>query len=174
MDHHTSSADLPLVLEALAATPLHTQAQETVSQVLHPFQRPVQPSALAAHFAFIENHFTRHSVEEIIAALEKEPTAWHQETVALLRKKSPTSLKVTLRQLHEGLKRDFAQCMQLEYHLMCHFTQSHDLYEGIRAILIEKTQNPQWQPAELNEISQETVEAYFLPLPGEEAQLLFT
>jgi enoyl-CoA hydratase len=113
-------------------------------------------------------------IEEIMHALDSNKQTWCQETAAILRKKSPTSLAVTLRQLHTGLHLDFAHCMQLEYQLMLHFIQGHDFFEGIRALLIDKDQAPQWQPAELKTLTVEGIEAYFKPLPGQTAPFIFT
>lgn len=174
IDYKIQSDNLPIVLKSLAETPYRGKGHDTVSHILNKYHQSAQLSPLTAYYPFINQHFLKHSVEEILGALEAQTSPWHKETAATLVKKSPTSLKVTLRQLHEGLKRDFDQCMQLEYHLMCHFIQSHDFFEGIRAILIEKTQNPEWQPAELHKISKAEVEAFFTPLAGDTAQLLFT
>lgn len=174
LDYKILSTNLDLVLKALADTPFHSSEHEAVSQILLNFHQPAEPSTSSEHYQFINQAFTNPSIEKILLHLEENATPWHQEIAAVLRKKSPTSLKVTLRQLHEGLKRDFDQCMQLEYHLMSHLCQAHDFFEGIRAVLIEKTQDPQWQPTELKEITPEMVEAFFTPLAGEAAQLLFT
>ena len=54
---------------------------------------------------------------------------WFEEY--LLRQKSPTSLKVTVRQLLAGAKlRDFAAAMRMEYRLTQHFMAGHDFYES--------------------------------------------
>lgn len=174
VDYKIRSTNLPLVVRALTETPLTEKPDEAVGHVLHQFHEAAEETILPAHYPFIEKYFVQHTIEAILAMLEKAPGIWYQETLNTLRKKSPTSLKITLRQLHEGLKRDFDQCMQLEYHLMGHFLQSHDFYEGIRAVLIDKTQDPHWQPTELSQVSEETVETFFTPLPGEPAQLLFS
>jgi enoyl-CoA hydratase len=55
-----------------------------------------------------------------------------------LRSKSPTSLKVTFRQLREGRNLDFEACMRLEYRIVHHMFANPDLYEGIRAVVIDK------------------------------------
>ncbi len=174
IDYKIQSTNLNLVLKTLQDTAFQGKGHDSVSQILQKFHLAPQLPPLTDYYHFINHSFVKHSMEAILADLEKEATPWHLETAAALRKKSPTSLKVTLRQLHEGLKRDFDQCLQLEYHLACHFVQGHDFFEGIRAILIEKMQNPHWQPTELQEISPETVETFFTPLMGEAAQLLFT
>ena len=43
-----------------------------------------------------------------------------------------------------------------------------DFAEGVRALLIEKTGDPQWQPSEPTDISDEEVDAFFEPLPEDE------
>ncbi len=174
LDFYLRSADLPLVLKALAETPFHSDAHQSVNEILQPFHQTLSPASLMARIPEIEQHFAKSSVEEILDSLDQHPGSWQQETAALLRKKSPMSLKVTLRQLQEGRQKEFDQCMQIEQALMGHFIQDHDFYEGIRALLIDKDQAPHWQPAELNEISHEDLEKYFIPLKGESSPQLFS
>ncbi len=96
---------------------------------------------------------------------------WAAQTRAGLLTKSPTSLKVTLRQLILGRGFDVEQALALEYRLTQHFMMAHDFYEGVRAVLIDKDQNPHWQPAALAEIDDAMVEAYFAPLGDGELRL---
>jgi len=174
MQFKSHSSNIPDLIKALADTPLGGNAREKVNHVLSKFQQSPQLSSLTEQYPFISKYFIKHDIEEIMTALDSHKTPWHQETLGLLKTKSPTSLKITLKEIHEGARRDFGQCMQMEYHLMWHFIQEHDFFEGIRAVLIDKTQNPSWLPGKLNEISQEDVESFFIPLGGEAAQLLFT
>jgi len=62
---------------------------------------------LAAHRATIDRCFQGDRVEAILAALERDGSDFARETLASLAKRSPTSLKVTLRQLREGAKARF-------------------------------------------------------------------
>jgi enoyl-CoA hydratase len=47
---------------------------------------------------------------------------------------------------------------------------SHDFYEGIRAMLIDRDRNPQWRPASLAEVSESMVDGYFAALGDREVR----
>lgn len=157
-------AKLDDVVNTLAETEfIHTTNQQ-VSEVLRRFTVSPEHSPLTDHYDEIDNYFAVNTVEEILTLLYKNNSPWCQETAKILLTKSPTSLKVILEQLHRGAHLDFAACMQMEYGLVQHFLRSHDLYEGIRAVLVDKDQKPQWEPANLTDVNKDTVLSYFEPV----------
>jgi enoyl-CoA hydratase len=129
---------------------------------------------LAARRAVIDRSFAADTIETILDALAREAgsggpdSGWAAETRAALLTKSPTSLKVTLRQLIVGRECDLEQALALEYRLTQHFMAGHDFYEGVRAVVVDKDQNPRWRPATLAEVSDAAVDAYFAPLDDRE------
>ncbi|HXJ01008.1 MAG TPA: enoyl-CoA hydratase/isomerase family protein [Micropepsaceae bacterium] len=118
------------------------------------------PSALAANRAAIDRAFAKPSVEAVIDALGAEGV-WGQETAALLGTRSPTSLKLTYRQMRLGKTLDFDSCLRSEYRLMTQLLENHDLYEGVRAALIDKDQRPYWRPATLDAVNDADISRYF-------------
>jgi enoyl-CoA hydratase len=118
---------------------------------------------LAVRRAAIDRCFSKGSVEAILGALEAEESAWAEATRAALRKCSPTSLKVTFRQLRAGATLDFESAMTMEYRLSQACVAGHDFVEGIRAAVIDKDRTPRWRPAGLAEVSEELVAAHFAP-----------
>ena len=104
------------------------------------------PAPLAALRPAIDRCFAGDNVEAILDALAAEVAAggadahWAAETRAGPLTKSPTSLKVTLRQLRSGAITIVEQALALEYRLTQHFMAAHDFYEGVRAALIDKDQ----------------------------------
>jgi Enoyl-CoA hydratase/isomerase len=85
----------------------------------------------------------------------------------LMRTKSPTSLKLTREQMRRGGALDFTDCMRTEFRIVSRIVHGHDLYEGIRAVIIDKDQAPRWQPPTLAEVSAAEVERHFAPLADE-------
>ncbi|KAF9997828.1 hypothetical protein BGZ80_009974 [Entomortierella chlamydospora] len=111
--------------------------------------------ALSENRDAIDRCFRFNTVEEILAALEKENTPFGTQTLKTLRSMSPTSLKVTLQQLREGANLGIADCFRMEHQLAGQFLYGHDFIEGVKALLIEKTLNPRWDPATVEEVDRE-------------------
>jgi enoyl-CoA hydratase/carnithine racemase len=131
------------------------------------------PAPLGALQPAIDRCFAGGSVETILDALAAEAAggtqaAWAEETRASLLTKSPTSLKITLRQLAIGRDYDLEATLALEYRLTQHVMAAHDFYEGVRAMLIDRDQKPRWRPATLAEVSDSMIDAYFAPIGDRE------
>ena len=124
----------------------------------------------AAHREAIDRLFAHDSVEAILAALEAHGSEWALAQLATLRTKSPQSLKVTLRQLRAGAALgSFAENMAMEYRLGGRIVRTHDFQEGVRAVIVDKDNAPQWSPATPEGVDEAFLDAVFAPLPaGEE------
>jgi enoyl-CoA hydratase len=141
-----------------------------IEAVLDHFKSDPGPPPLAARRAAIDCCFAGDTVEAILDRLQSETgdSDWAGETRALLLTKSPTSLRITLRQLVLGRGCDLEAALRLEYRMTQHVMAAHDFYEGVRAALVDKDQTPRWQPASLAEIADAAAEAYFAPLGDRE------
>jgi enoyl-CoA hydratase len=146
------------------------RGRSQVEAVLARFNADPGPPPLAAKRAVIDRCFAGDSVEAILGALEAETgdPQWAAETRASLLTKSPTSLRITLRQLILGRGLDLEEALKLEYRMTQHVMAAHDFYEGVRAALVDKDQKPHWRPAALAEIVGRAAEAYFAALGDRE------
>jgi enoyl-CoA hydratase len=121
---------------------------------------------IAANIEKINRLFAGDTMEEIVAALIADGSDWAQSERATLETKSPLSCKNSLRLLLDGARRtDFADEMRAEYALASRVLQSHDFLEGVRALLIDKDNAPQWDPPALADVSDAVVDAMHAPLP---------
>jgi enoyl-CoA hydratase len=157
----------PDIIYQLADTSFAEDARASVSQVIQSFSMPVDEPSLWEQRDKIENCFNKKTMEEILVALEKDGSQWCHDVATSLKAKSPTSLKVTLRALQEATALEFDSCMQMEYRLTSRFIEQHDFFEGIRAVLIDKDQQPDWKPATLSAVKLAEVKKYFAPLEVE-------
>ena len=155
------SENLQNMLDRLIDADLSTDAYKRVNACLKPFAIEGMPSPIMALQGAIDHCFSGSDVESIMAELEKGDDAWHSETLQLLAKKSPLSLKVTLAQLHKAKKMSMAECIKMDYRLVVHFMRDHDFYEGVRALLVDKDKSPHWQPRSLSDVTSTMLSDYF-------------
>ena len=170
--HYVPSHDLNDLKDALIDAT--TTEGSSVGRVLMSFHKdiPTHDSFLAKHRTEIDNAFdNKTSIEQIIEQLsQKKDSEFSKKTLSTLDRMSPTSLKVTL----EGLKRGkslptIKEVLEMEYRMAQAFMRDgSDFYEGVRALLVDKDKNPQWNPKTLAEVSNETVETYFQHLGDNE------
>ena len=163
------------LVEALGRTAWEPgKERDQVEELLARFAADPGPASLTALQPAIDRCFAGGSVEEILDSLGAEAAAsgeyagWAEETRASLLTKSPTSLKITLRQLAVGRDYGIEAALALEYRLTQHMMAAHDFYEGVRAMLIDKDQAPRWQPATLAEVDDKMIDAYFAPIGDRE------
>lgn len=105
------------------------------------------------------------TIEEIINELEADNSEWSNKQLALLSKMSPTSLKITLKQLQLGQCLNLKEAFELEHQLCMRFTSfNSDFLEGVRCVLVDKGDKPKWNPSSLKEIDEKIVNWYFDPL----------
>jgi len=99
----------------------------------------------------IDRHFGAPTVEAIIESLRREEDPryreWAVRTMEALSKRSPTLLAVTLEAIKRGAQLSPADCFRMELNLIHACFEQGDMQEGIRALIIEKDNQPRWKPA---------------------------
>jgi enoyl-CoA hydratase len=121
----------------------------------------------------IMKHFASDRYEDILASLEAAAEAgddWAMKERDTLGTKSPQTCKVALRQLATSAQlTDFADNMRMEYRIASRVLTRPDFAEGVRAVIVDKTGDPKWNPATPEEVTDDLLDAIFAPLPaGEE------
>ena len=157
------AAAFDAIVEALAET---GDADAALSAHTRPAGQPTLPALQPV----IDRCFGGETVEAILAALDAETgehAEWAAKQAAAMRQKSPTSLKIALKQMQVGAKTGFEGCMATEYRIVSRILDGVEFFEGVRAVIIDKDNAPQWRPARLDAVSDADVDAYFAPLPDE-------
>jgi enoyl-CoA hydratase len=168
--HRVSSARFPALLDGLCGT-------VSADALLAAFAEPAGEAPVMARRPAIEQRFAGGRIETILAALDAraaspgEDAEWARATAARMRAKSPTSLKLALTQLRRGALWDFDACMRAEFRIVSRIIHGHDFYEGVRAVIIDKDNAPQWRPPALADFADADVEHYFAPLGADELVL---
>ncbi len=161
---HVPSAhwpDLALALEASGDT----------DAIIAAFSAAPPPATLGPHRALIAQAFGPCDVSHLLLTLEgacAQGSAFAAETLALLRAKSPTSVAIGLRQMAEGRSADIEAALRIEFRIVARVCRMGDFYEGVRAVIIDKDNQPRWSPARLEEVDARQVDACFAPLGVDE------
>ena len=164
--HYVASTRFPELLDALTST-------QSVDAVLGHYSERLGTGPLAAHRVAIDRLFVGNRVEDIIAALDRETTSGGPDagfagaTAAVIRGKSPLSVKIALAQLRRGKDWSFTECMRAEFRIVSRIVHGHDFYEGVRAVIIDKDLSTRWNPPTLAQVTDAEVERHFAPIADE-------
>ena len=156
-----------LPAEALAEAKARIIADPAaIAQVLADLSVEPPAARILANRDAIDTLFAPASYEAILAALQTDGGDWAAKELATLATKSPYACKLVLRQLElGGAAQTFADNMAIEYRASGRAVLLPDFAEGVRALLVDKTNDPQWQPATPEDVSTAMVDAVFAPLP---------
>jgi len=148
--HFVPSAHLPTLSDLLATS------HEPLADILATFDEAAGEAPLAQYRDAIDYHFGHDRMEDIVASLSAGDE-WAQAQAATIARMSPTSCKLSLAGLRLARAVEIEEALINEYRMVCEIRSGHDFFEGIRAQLIDKDRNPQWQPATLAGVSDDDV-----------------
>ncbi|KAL0399615.1 UNVERIFIED_CONTAM: 3-hydroxyisobutyryl-CoA hydrolase-like protein 5 [Sesamum radiatum] len=95
----------------------------------------------------VKSAIEEFSVNE--AEASKEGNGWILAFLKGLKRSSPTALKITLQSIREGRKQTLSECLKKEFRITMNILRSvisPDVYEGIRAVTIDKDNAPKVRP----------------------------
>ena len=151
----------------------------SVDALLAAFAEPPGEAPIASRRPAIDRLFQGERVEDILSALDAAAATGGPDaefaaaSAAAIRGKSPTSLELALAQIHAGNTLTFGACMQTEFRIVSRIIHGHDFYEGVRAVIVDKDNAPQWRPGALEDVPHSEIERHFAPLgPGEPPELM--
>ena len=115
----------------------------------------------------IDAYFSLLRVKHIVDALEKSSEVWATKTAAVLRKRSPLMLHVTLEQIRRARAMSFVDDLRMERNMVHHCFAlrpgaASETVEGIRALAVDKDYSPRWSPARIEDVKPGMADAFFV------------
>ncbi len=107
------------------------------------------------------------SFDALYAGLKADGHDVAGDMLRILDRMSPTSLKLTFEQLRRGRELNFDDNMKMEFRIVQRVLRSHDFFEGVRALIIDKDKTPRWSPASVEGVDNAAIESYFDPIENE-------
>jgi enoyl-CoA hydratase len=80
---------------------------------------------------------------------------------------SPLSLKIAQGWLRGGQNPDFDACRGTEFRIVSRVATGHDVYEGIRVVIVDKDNALRWRAPRLDAAGDAKVGRHFAPVPDE-------
>ncbi|MGH8778758.1 enoyl-CoA hydratase/isomerase family protein [Paraburkholderia sp.] len=158
-DVFIDEAALPSLLESLRHDPFERGADVVTRIVEEAVRHNVVPtpdtSLLADARALIDRHFAKPTMTDIVASLDAEGDCegaeWAEQTVGMLRDRSPLSMAMSL-ELVARSEGTMADCLRRDLDLTRSTFGHGDVMEGIRARIIDKDNRPMWRFARLEDV----------------------
>lgn len=161
VDAYIPSNTFDNIIYDLTTFDLSEQPLAIIDSIITRYKQPITTSSLEENIRTIEHCFSKESIEDIIEALENDPSDFAKQQVAILNTRSPTSLKLTLQILKLGAQMPLEECLKMEFNVAKNLMQQHDIYEGIRAAIIDKSHKPNWVPANLSAVTPQFINSLF-------------
>jgi enoyl-CoA hydratase/carnithine racemase len=111
-------------------------------------------------------------LEAIISNLENDGSDWSKQQIKILGQMSPTTLKMVFVQFQLSSPKSLKECLEMEYQIMLRTWRRHDTLEGIRALLVDKDNRPNWKPESIAKVDDALIDWYFKPQPTDDKLIL--
>ena len=99
-----------------------------------------------------------------MASLGRDENPFAQKALKAMRQRSPLMMCVTRELLQRGASLGVADCLRMERNLVRRNFEHGEVLEGVRALVIDKDNQPKWNPPTLAEVTQEMVDRFFEPV----------
>lgn len=161
-DIKVNAASLPALWDALGAITFDEWSATKLAPA-----RAIKQGDAAQKYPQIDAHFGLLRIKHIIDSLEKsKEDIWAKKTAAVLRKRSPLMLHVTLEQIRRARSMTLADDLRMERDMVhhCFYLRpgaASETVEGIRALAVDKDYTPKWNPARIEDVKPAMTDAFF-------------
>jgi enoyl-CoA hydratase/carnithine racemase len=161
-DAFVPAAQLPGLMDMLEST-RESDIRKTILDFAAPFKNQIDPieSNLARHRNLIDQHFAADDVQSIRRNLVRDDSPFARNAVSKMQQGSPLMMCTTLHQLRQCATMSLEQCLRLERTMVRRCFENGEVLEGVRALVIDKDNNPRWSPKTVEEVTPEMVSFHF-------------
>ena len=143
---------------------INIKNMRSIHKIIDEYSEKTNSSIFPSLNKNINSIFKYNKVEKIISLLESSNEIWAEEAFKAMNKSSPTSLKISLKQLRLSKYKSFKDNLIMDYRLSQSCMTGVDFYEGVRSVLVDKDFKPIWSPNKVQDVSSKLVVSHFKSL----------
>lgn len=163
--HYCPTGQTEALTAALESADL--TGEDALEVVLEEHSGDPGDSELSHTRGLIDAAFAGDVLEDMMQRIGDAGDAWSAKQLKVLHTKSPTSLKLTLATLRKGADLSFEDVMRQDLRVSCWCLTGTDFYEGVRAVIIDKDNAPDWSAKDLSQVDDAAIARAFEPLDAD-------
>ena len=162
--HYVSSEKVESLKNALISS--SPNSDHKVNNIINQFSsKPeTEASVLLDNEKIIKDAFSYDTIDQIFDKCEKlveNGNEFLKVQFEELKHKSPTSLKISLKQIRNARHMSLKDELIMEYRMVQRCLQIGDFFEGVRAMLVDKDRKPNWKPNNIEDVDETRVNLFF-------------
>ncbi|CAH9066549.1 unnamed protein product [Cuscuta europaea] len=183
--HYVPSSNLSGLKEDLLDATLSEDPHHDIQKLLEKYRTTPdsEPRLRSILPRIISTFGGKKTIKEIMNELENHQDSgdtlvaeWAKDALQGIRKGAPFSLTLTQKYFSDvasargnrnNILSKLTGVMKMEYRVALRSALRDDFIEGVRAVLVDKDQNPKWNPSNLEDVKASEVAALFEPLSPE-------
>ncbi|EAR91165.2 enoyl-CoA hydratase/isomerase (macronuclear) [Tetrahymena thermophila SB210] len=115
----------------------------------------------------IKQLFNGETFQSIYQNIQSSTSEFGQSVAKLINQQNAISLRIIFEQIKRGKKLNLKENFVSDFRLTQRFTEDNDFFEGIRTVLIDRSDTPNWTYKSPLDVPQTLIDQYFAPLPYE-------
>jgi len=145
----------------------HEKLTSLCTQLQAQYQEQIPTGNVKIHQDLIDEVTSKGSVAEItdaILAVDAGEDKWLSRAQKTLTAGSPITMHLVAQQLAKGQYLSLADCFRMELNMSCRCAEFGEFQEGVRALLIDKDNQPKWLFDSVHLVPEDFVQQFFEPI----------
>ncbi|MCY4178107.1 MAG: enoyl-CoA hydratase/isomerase family protein [Endozoicomonadaceae bacterium] len=140
----------------------HVLLTDALNQLAEPYICECPSSALKKYHQQIAAITANSAPDKILQKLLSSENPWLNKWAKPLKNGCPVTAWIVQEQIKRAATMSLAEIFKMEFDIAIQCTRYKDFCEGIRALLIDKDNQPQWEDKSLSDVSQEKIASFFI------------
>ena len=125
-------------------------------------ERVSETAKLKINHELIQKMVHGYPPHKVLANLLTQQDSWWVRCADTLKKGCPVSAWIVFEQIRRAATMTLEDVFRMELDISIQCTRHKDLYEGIRALIVEKDDHPCWEDDDLISVTTEKIHSFFI------------